>query len=102
MTMPIRESRLAMRDLGAIEDRIAADNAEAAFRFVRAVRVTYGRIARWPLSGRLLAGPDFRMSPVRGFPDYVVIWRVREDAVEIYRVFHGRLDHLRVVGGKRE
>jgi plasmid stabilization system protein ParE len=96
--MPLRESRLAQEDLCAIEDRISADSAAAAFRLIGAVRVTYGRIARWPRSGRLLAEPDFRMAPVRGFPDYVVVWRVRNDCVEIYRVFHGGLDHLRVVG----
>lgn len=100
MTMPIRESRLARRDLGAIEDRIAAHNPAAAFRLVRAVRVTYERIARWPQSGRLLVEPDFRMFPVRGFPEYVVIWRALEDRVEIYRVFNGKLDHLRVVGNR--
>lgn len=100
MTMLIRESHLARRDLGAIEDRIAADNPAAAFRLVRAVRVTYGRIARWPQSGRLLTEPNFRMSPVRGFPEYVVIWRAREDRVEIYRIFNGKLDHLRVVGSE--
>lgn len=100
MTMLIRESRLARMDLCSIEDRIAADNPAAAFRLVRAVRVTYERIARWPQSGRLLAEPDFRMSPVRGFPEYVAIWRAREERVEIYRVFNGKLDHLRVDGSE--
>ncbi len=96
--MPLRESRRAQEDLCAIEDRISVDSTAAAFRLIRAVRATYARIARWPNSGRLLVPPDFRVAPVRSFPQYVVVWRVRPDRVDIYRVFHGGLDHLRVVG----
>jgi len=93
----LRISKSARADLVSIPARIAQDNPVAAFRFLEAVQETEERIARWPRSGKLVEDGRFRIVPVHRFRDYIVLWEVKTDCVEIKRIFHGGLDHNRVV-----
>ncbi len=66
---------------------IAADNPAAARRVGRRIRQATLRLATFPYSGRLGIVPDTRELIVPGLP-YLIVYRVRNETVEILRVFH--------------
>jgi len=86
----------ALEDLDEIVDYIAADNPEAARRVIAAVADTYRHLAEWPEMSQILAG-GFRMMPVVGFRQYLVLYIQREKVVEILRVIRADQDYLRVL-----
>lgn len=95
--MRLRLSRSARADLGAIGRHIAIHDRAAALRWIAAARQTLETVSRWPYSGRMVEKGLFRLITVRHFTAYLVLWQVQEDCVEIKRVFHGHLDHERVI-----
>lgn len=97
MSLPIVVSALAKADVASIRTYIASDSFDAASRFLDALQDAYEMAAEWPLSGKAIKGPDNRMTTIRGFSNYLVIWRVRKDHVEIIRVFHGHVDRERIM-----
>jgi toxin ParE1/3/4 len=84
-------SQAAKTDLTEIWVYVAQDDVEAADRLVDAVLATAEKIAEWPEMGRqrpeLLAG-------LWSFPvgRLLIFYRIRESAVEVVRVVHGRRD----------
>lgn len=85
--MRVRWTRPALADLEAIEDYIAADNPDAAYRLVGGL---IDRVDR-NLSHAPSLGREGRVSGTREFVTpglpYIVVYRVRE-AVEIIAVRH--------------
>jgi toxin ParE1/3/4 len=78
--------RGSLNDLQTIHSYIAHDNASAADEVVARIKRSIGFLERVPHMGR--AGPrGVRLMSVPGLP-YVVIHRLREDAVAIVAVFH--------------
>jgi toxin ParE1/3/4 len=86
-------------DLNAIYDYIAADNPVAAFDLVISFQEKFNFLLENPRAGRFR--PELR-SDLRGFPvgEYLILYRVLEDVLEIVYVAHGRRDLPELV--KRE
>lgn len=91
MTGKVYYSDVAERDLRRIALRIAADDPQAALRFVAGIREHCLLLARVPFMGRQRA--DIHPG-IRSFPHgpYVVFYRVGPDhgEIEILRIRHGR------------
>ncbi|KQQ25410.1 hypothetical protein ASF53_22290 [Methylobacterium sp. Leaf123] len=84
-------SRKAREDLRSIADYIAADNPSRAVSFVAELRERCQSLSRTPLQGRPAPdiAPDVR---ILVFRSYLILHRVREDAVLIDRVLHSARD----------
>ena len=86
--MRVRWLRRALRNLADEADYIASDDPQAAARMVDRIASTVARLAAHPGSGRIGRVPGTREVVVSGTP-YIVPYRVRDETVEILRVFHG-------------
>jgi toxin ParE1/3/4 len=89
--MRLRVTRLAQLDVDQIHDQIAADKPSAALRWVQRTRQQFKFLARNPGVGE--ARDDVRPA-IRSIShgNYVILFRVKSDALEIVRVVHGRRD----------
>jgi toxin ParE1/3/4 len=77
-----------------IVDYIAADNPDAALRFVEAVRDAERELLDLPLMGvardcRNSALSGMRMRGVPGFPAHLIFYRPIPEGIEVIRVLHG-------------
>src|SRR3954471_13782777 len=81
-------TRPAARDLEAIGDYIARDNRRAGDRVVRRIQTRSSDLAAHPLLGRAGRVADTRELVVPTTP-FIVVYRAREERVEILAVFHG-------------
>jgi toxin ParE1/3/4 len=98
VTKRIVRRDVARADIIEISAYIGADNPDAAERFLDAIDDAIDRhIALNPNSGvkrdygrETLSG--LRMIAVPGFPQYLVFYRVDEDAIRIVRILHGARD----------
>jgi plasmid stabilization system protein ParE len=85
--MRIRWLRTALRNLDEEAAYIAADDPAAAREVVRRVLDAVGQLAEQPALGRPGRVPGTRELVVAR-TRYLVPYRVRQDAIEILRVFH--------------
>lgn len=88
----------AIRDVDDIWLHIAADNPAAATRLVEGLAAGVARLADFPESGpaRPEIGAGAR-SVTLG--NYLVLYRVGSDCVDIVRVIHGARDISRLLDG---
>jgi toxin ParE1/3/4 len=90
--MKVRWSVPAVEDLERICSWIERDNAEAARRVAKIIYDGCAQLENSPQMGRA----SRRMSGRRELPfpplPYVAVYQVKEDAVEISRIFHGAQD----------
>lgn len=89
--MRVRWARVALADLAQAQDRIANDNPAAAGRIAARIHEATLKLREYPLIGRIGDDPDTREWPVRGTP-YLVVYEIRDDGIEILRVWHMRRD----------
>jgi toxin ParE1/3/4 len=91
----------AEADLADIYDHIAADSPARAKRFVALLRERCGALRQHPRMGRTRdeLRPGLRSLPVER---YLVIYRVREGAVEVAAVIHGSRDVAALFPGGEE
>ena len=89
--MKVRLTPEAEADLEGIGDKIAERNAARAVTYVRELRERCLRIAEFPHAGppRPQWGEDIRIA-IHG--KYVIVYRVRDETVEVLRVVHGARD----------
>ena len=85
--MIVRYKRRALEDIQRIHDYIAQFDPTAAKRVVERVERSIGRLAILPFSGRQGIVAGTRLLAVPGLP-YIVVHRVRDDAVDIVAVLH--------------
>lgn len=85
--MQVRFLRKALRDLNDEAAYIAADSAQAAQHFMEAVRQSADLLCIYPAMGRPGRVAGTRELVMTGY-SYLIPYRVREDVVEILRVFH--------------
>jgi len=78
---------LALADLRAIHDYIAEDNEPAAGRTIARIRRAVESLETFPELGRAWEGGPTRALSIAGAP-YRVHYRVREDELQILRVYH--------------
>ena len=82
-------TRVALRELDAIGDYIARDSPAAAERTVRRILDEVDRLADHSHIGRPGRIANTRELVVTSTP-FVVPYRVRDEAVEVLSVFHGK------------
>lgn len=89
MPIEVRWSTVAADDLERIFRRIEKDNPTAARETVKAIYDGCGVLRNFPYSGRL-----GRMSGRRElvFAPYIAIYQVKDEFVEISRIYHGAQD----------
>lgn len=88
----------ALSDLEAIGDFIAADNPAAAERWFGVLMATAERAAGTPMAGRRV--PELGRDDVREVlkRTYRIVYRVRDDHMEVLTVFEGHRLFPRDVG----
>ena len=86
--MEIRWSPEAVLDFTAIIQYIRQDNSSAALRVARAIYDAVAQLNTFPNRGRPGRINGTRELPLPRLP-FVVVYRVRENAVEIVRLLHG-------------
>ena len=91
--MRLRLSPFVPADLEEIIDYVARDSTRQAALLLRALRARMKQIARQPRIYRLRPeiGPDARLAALGS---YVILFRIRKNAVRIERVLHGSRDLL--------
>lgn len=78
----------AAYQLDAIGDFISLRNGPAAERLVQTIHAGVERIRQFPQSGR--PGRVLGTRELIAHPNYIVIYRVTEDAIIVLRVLHAR------------
>lgn len=89
-------SPAAMADLDDIWDYIAEDSPEAATRFLSLLLEQCQLLADSPYLGRERA--DIGREGVRSYPfkNYILLYQVEKNVVEVLHVFHGKRDYPRL------
>jgi len=85
--MQIRWLRAALRDLDSEMDYIAERDREAAVRMYALIREKTSLLAQFPELGRPGRVFGTRELVLERYP-YIIPYRVKNDAVEILRIFH--------------
>lgn len=99
--MRLRLSPCVPGDLEEIAEYIAQDSPRHAVRMLRLLRARMKEIARNPKIYRLRpeVGAEARLATVG---NYVILFRIRENAVRIERVVHGARDLLAMLEGTED
>jgi toxin ParE1/3/4 len=79
--------RKAIANLEAEAEHIARDSPAAAVRVVARITEAVDKLRRYPYLGRAGRVPGTRELETPG-TSYIVPYRVRDDSVEILRIFH--------------
>lgn len=96
--MKLRINSLVAKDLKSIKDFIAEDNVDKALETIQEIYRHFENIQQFPyigadLSKRVSFKTDYKYVV---WEDYVVLYKVSKDAVEIYRVVNRYQDVTRV------
>ena len=96
--MKLRINSLVAKDLKSIKDFIAEDNVDKALETVQEIYCQFENIQQFPyigadLSKRVSFKTDYKYVV---WEDYVVLYKVSKDAVEIYRVVNRYQDVTRI------
>lgn len=96
--MKLRINPLVAKDLKSIKDFIAEDNVDKALETVQEIYCQFENIQQFPyigadLSKRVSFKTDYKYVV---WEDYVVLYKVSKDAVEIYRVVNRYQDVTRI------
>ncbi|MDF1615247.1 type II toxin-antitoxin system RelE/ParE family toxin [Desulfurivibrio dismutans] len=92
--MKLRWTRLALQDFEHAHDYIAQENPEAARKVAQRVLDAAENLLKFPGIGRVGEDEETREWLVRNTP-YLLVYAVRDDAIEILRVWHMSQDRLR-------
>jgi toxin ParE1/3/4 len=84
-------------DLIELADYLSEDNPDAAYRFLNAFESTIEQLAQFPEIGtrryfQHAELSNIRMWFVQGFKNYLIFYRVLDDAIQIVRVLHRTRD----------
>ena len=96
--MKLRINPLVAKDLKSIKDYIAEDNADKALETVQEIYHQFESIQQFPyigadLSKRVSFKTDYKYVV---WQDYVVLYKVVKEAVEIYQVVNRYQDITRI------
>lgn len=96
--MKLRINPLVAKDLKSIKDFIAEDNVDKALETVQEIYCQFENIQQFSyigadLSKRVSFKTDYKYVV---WEDYVVLYKVSKDAVEIYRVVNRYQDVTRI------
>ncbi len=89
--MEIRWTPEATSNLEHISLHIAEDNPEAALKTARSIFERIEQLVAFPRRGRVGREDDTRELVLSPLP-YIVVYRVKETAIEILQIWHGAQD----------
>src|SRR5262245_9134513 len=97
MPSPIFKTPQALHDLGEIASFIAADNLDAAERFLAAAEAAFAELAALPSLGHAVVfqselAHGMRVWRMEGFERYLIFYRMAGSSVEVVRVLHTARD----------
>jgi toxin ParE1/3/4 len=97
MTFKILRRPKAALDVESIADYIAKDSLHAVLRFLENVELTIKALADSPGSGvqfnsTLPELANLRFRRVQGFPNHIVFFFEKNEAIEVVRILHGAQD----------
>ena len=97
MSARVYERPIARKDFWEIVEYLASQSVNAAERFIDAVEASQSFLADFPIAGCLIedetiAHKNVRISQVRGFRNYLIVFRATEDRVEILRYTNATRD----------
>lgn len=85
--MKIKWLRQALRNLEQVQEYLADYNLEASRETIKKIQSAVSQLADYPLMGREGRVAGTRELVISQTP-YIIIYRVKRDAVEILRVLH--------------
>lgn len=85
--MKIKWLRQALRNLEQAHAYIVKDNPEAARQLILRIQSAAGQLAEFPFTGRVGRVESTRELVISN-TSYLIIYRVKEESVEILRVLH--------------
>ena len=94
--MKLRINPLVAKDLKSIKDFIAEDNVDKALETIQEIYRQFENIQQFPYIGADLSKRVSYKYVV--WQDYVVLYKVVKEAVEIYRVVNRYRDITRIFG----
>jgi toxin ParE1/3/4 len=102
MTHRIVRFAQARIDIAEIVDYLVAENVAAAERFLESLEKSFGFLATFPQSGDLvedeaLRADGVRLWQVKGFRNYLILFRVRDEDVQILRVTQASRDRANLL-----
>ena len=104
MPRKIEQRATASTDVDLLWDYIAFGNPtsgdpRAADRVIDAIRRTYDLLAEFPHKTQIakIAGRDLFKTTVKGFKQYLIIYRFDDETVEVLRVIRADLDWTRII-----
>jgi addiction module RelE/StbE family toxin len=89
--MRLRWTTPASQDLYAIARRIRKDNPSSAREVTRTIYAGCETLRTFPYRGRKGRKEDTRELVFPGLP-YIVVYRIKEETVELIRIYHGAQD----------
>jgi plasmid stabilization system protein ParE len=93
--MKLEFTDAAEADVESIGDFIALSNPLRATSFIRELRAKCGDLIDMPLAFQLVRNHEASGIRRRVHGNYLIFYRVSDDAVEILRVLHGAMDYER-------
>ena len=97
--MKLRINPLVAQDLKSIKDYIAEDNADKALETIQEIYRQFENIQQIPYIGDLSKRVSFKTDyKYVVWQDYVVLYKVGKEVVEIYRVVNRYRDITKVFG----
>jgi toxin ParE1/3/4 len=99
VSVRLQETPKAQEDLDQIEDFLMERSPDAARMVIQAVSKTYQGLIAWPEKGSPLFYKKVRMFPVRGFPQFLVLYCFdsEESLITVIRVIRGAQDWTRIL-----
>lgn len=93
----INKKPIVIRDLSELANYIGENNLDASDHFLSAAEITFKQIAGFPTIGKVSQFSDPRLVNIRqiaikGFPKYIIFYRILENEVEVLRVIYGTRD----------
>jgi toxin ParE1/3/4 len=97
MPMSVQKMKQAHADLIEIADYIAADNPEAAERFLDAAEEAFAQLAAMPSIGQTVpfhstVAQGIRVWRVQGFERYLIFYQPQDSGITVIRVLHSARD----------
>ena len=88
---------LAIRDIATLSDEIAGFNLTSALRFLDSVEATVDLLSQFPEAGGLVPttrsdANGLRAKLISDFGNYVILYFITDDTVDIARVIRGGQD----------
>jgi toxin ParE1/3/4 len=86
-------SGVARAEVARIADYIAQDSPSAALRMTTQLRGRFREIKERPYANMLLAGFEHRQIRRKVHGNYLILYRITDDHLEIVHVLHGAMDY---------